>query len=81
MKLKANKVTKLLSANIERQKAYITVLDDITLYLLKYEAMDMESYEDNGFPLKQYGVHEVEKYTGELFVMAATACDVRVIEY
>lgn len=82
MLISLNKVTLILPPNPMRRKAYITVLTDATVYISKHE-LEIEEYENNrGFPIKLYGVHEVEYYTGPIYAVSDTAdADVRVLEY
>lgn len=83
MKLALDTVRLILPANPERVLAYITLLSDATIYISKHELESANEYEDNqGFPVKLYGVHEIRGYTGPIFATSDTAdADVRVIEY
>lgn len=83
MKLPLDKVTRVISCNPMRNRAYITLLTDATVYLSKVELESPHEFENNqGFPIKLYGVHEVRGYLGEIFAVSDTAdADIRIIEY
>lgn len=82
MKVKANTPTRILQSDLVRTRAYITLLTDATVYLLKKRPIDIEGFLDNGFPLRIYGVHELEGYNGEIWAVSDTnATDIRVIDY
>ena len=83
MKLPPDKVVRILPANPLRVRAYITLLSDATIYIGKHEFNSPEEYKNNqGFPIKLYGVHEIKGYKGDIYGISDTAdADVRVIEY
>lgn len=78
-----DEIERLLYPNVSRGIAYITVLtQDATIYIDKAKHHDPEDFVRNGFPLKQYGVHEIKHYRGNIFVVSDTDnTDIRVIEY
>lgn len=78
---KANTPYRIMKPEL-RSKAYITVLSNATVYILKNRVPNFETYLDNGFPISLYGVHELVMYQGEMWGVSDTDdTDVRVIEY
>ena len=83
MKLNTNKVYKILEINPLRIYAAITNMTDSIIYLRNVEGLH-EDIEQNGFPLAEYGVIEMQGldcYKGELYAITDTDNnDVRVLE-
>ena len=83
MLLQKDKVYKLLEVNPIRKQLEITNLSPSKVYITLDE-YEMSYYEENGFPLFQFGLFEIKYpviYTGAIYGLSDTDdTDIRVIE-
>ena len=83
MIVETNVITPIIKENLTRTHLIITNMSDVTLYLAKDEYADTDYYENNGLPLKQYGLLEIsgiDCYKGSFYAVVTGEADIRVME-